>query len=215
MTRKLTLGDNGARRLLALHHLRIRHLLSAVPRKVRRELETELDEHLFEIYEHTPGQTEIERLQASFRRLGDPRDFLTPLIGAALFNRAAEPRGAWALLGNLAAMAQAGLRNAGLLVLNAVIGLTGAGLVFFALAVFLRPGMAGVFPEGDGVQVRIFGWPTDDVSVLPIWGAVLIGLAGAGLLYLAQKWVWHSATGLIGRAFPTLSGIEFDRDRED
>jgi len=195
-----------ARRMLILHHLRVRHLLSGLPAKVRRDLEAGLDEHLLEVFEHSPAGDEHDRLKAALERLGDPRDFLSPLIGDALLKLGNNRNGPSALLSNMLALAGSGARTMAVLSLNLFLGASGFVMTVFSLTVTFRPGRAGVFQIGpDSYQIRIVGWPTEDVSVLPIWGGLLIGVAGIGLAYLAQRWVRRAATALILRAFP-LSG---------
>ncbi|KCZ84537.1 hypothetical protein HAD_02620 [Hyphomonas adhaerens MHS-3] len=205
MSKKFETTDSAAKRLLLLHHLRVRHLLSDLPAAVRRELETGLDDHLAEVFDHIPGADDHERLKVALERLGDPRDFLAPLIGDVLLSQSGGTARPSALVSNMFALATSGAKSLVTLAFNAFLGVTGAIMLIFSVAFFLRPGMAGVFPTGeDGYQVRIMGWPTDEVSVLPVWGTLVIGLVGLGLLYLSQRWMWRAATSLIARAFPAV-----------
>src|SRR5687767_14533852 len=75
-----------ARRAWRHYRLRVELMLSSVSLGVRRELLDDLARHVRDLVDHgQDGASEFERLQAALERMGDPREFLTPLIGEAIF----------------------------------------------------------------------------------------------------------------------------------
>jgi hypothetical protein len=200
MSDALNFSSVAAKRILLLHRLRVRHLLGSLPPRTRRVLMLDLDDHLAEVLDHLDITDENERLRAALQRLGDPRDFLAPLVGNALFGDEQSDDGFMAMVSNAAALAMSGVKSVILLGINLVLGFIGSGMILFCLTTLMRPGRAGVFEIGaDQYQGRIWGYPTEDPSLLPVWGSLFIGILGIAIFYFVQKWLRNAARALIAQ----------------
>lgn len=190
------------RRLFSLHRLRVLHILAGLPRSVRTGLANDLDDHLLEIYHHIEGADEHARLQSALTRLGDPSEFLAPLVGEALFERQTRPDSLMTSIRQGAALAMSGATNLSLLVVNMIFGAAGLVLTLIGLGTLARPGRSGVFEIAPGeFHARIWGAVTEEQSILPLWGGLLIMLSGLAVLYLVQKWLRQAALKLIANSF--------------
>lgn len=202
MTEALNFSTLAAKRILLLHRLRVRHLLGALPPRTRQALMSDLDDHLAEVLDHLDIANENERLQLALERLGDPRDFLAPLVGDALFRGDQSPEGLKAIASNAIALAMSGVKSLVLLGINTVLAILGSGMLVFCMTLLLRPGLAGVFKVDSGeYQARLWGYPTAEPSLLPVWAALFLGVLGVAILYLVQKWIRSAARQLIARTF--------------
>jgi hypothetical protein len=206
MSDALKFSSIAARRVLLLHRLRVRHLLGSLPSRTRKVLMSDLDDHLAEVLDHLDISNEDERLQTALKRLGDPRDFLAPLVGDALFGGEQSDDGFMAMVSNAVALAMSGAKSVTLLGINLVLGFIGSGMILFCLTTLTRPGRAGVFEiAADQYQGRIWGYPTEDPSLLPVWGSLLIGVLGIAILYFVQNWLRNAARALIAQTLSESS----------
>lgn len=84
MADQLVLDDPFARLVWRLYLLRARSVLAAAPAATRTELLDDLKNHLWEIMPPTQDRSdERKRLKAALARIGDPKEFLSPLLAAA------------------------------------------------------------------------------------------------------------------------------------
>jgi len=99
--------DPRARRAWRLFRLRADLMLSSVSASVRRELLEDLTAHVRDVLENDKtAATEYERLDAALQRIGDPKEFLAPLLAEAVFRNPPRDAGwaaAWRSLGLFAA----------------------------------------------------------------------------------------------------------------
>lgn len=136
---------------------------------------------------------EYERLQAALDRLGDPREFLTPLIGEAIFRDARRDIGLGqagrAMLSLLSRGWRFGWRSASVL----LAALLGALTILIAVGSLLDPAAVGLFRLGpDDVQLRLLGGQ-GGVPIATPWLAI-------GLLVLATMslvFSWRQARRLV------------------
>ena len=83
MADHLVLNDPFARLVWRLYLLRARSVLAAAPAATRTELIGDLKNHLWEIMTPTEDRSEErKRLKSALARIGDPQDFLSPLLAA-------------------------------------------------------------------------------------------------------------------------------------
>lgn len=92
MADQLVLNDPFARLVWRLYLLRARSILSSAPAATRIELLGDLKNHLWELMsatgdknddENNDENNERKRLKTALARLGDPRDFLAPLLATS------------------------------------------------------------------------------------------------------------------------------------
>lgn len=177
--------DARARRTWNLYFLRAEAVLSPLSTSVRRELIDDLKAHVRDILanEKTAGD-EVARLAAALERVGNPREFLAPLLADAVF-RAPPQHGSFGMAyRTLSLYAARGtsylLRTLGL-VLAAAAGFV---VALAALNSMLRPDRAGLFLlDSDTYQLRILGLSAGTgEQLLSSWMAVVLMAAGFALI---------------------------------
>jgi hypothetical protein len=200
--------DPKARRAWRHFRLRVELMLSSVSSGVRRELLDDLAAHVRDMVARSPdGAGEYEKLKAALDRMGDPREFLAPLIGEAIFR---DPRrdvgfgqAGRAMLALLSRGWSLAWRSASLL----FAALFGALTILVAAGSLLDPTAVGLFRLGpDDVQLRLLGGEGGMPLLVP-WIAIgLLALAAVSIGF-----VWRQARRLV---FEILigGGIENDPD---
>ncbi|HXI87690.1 MAG TPA: hypothetical protein VNH64_09540 [Parvularculaceae bacterium] len=171
-------------------------LLGGVSGAIRRQLLEDLTAHIRDCVENEPHELpEFERVKAALAKVGDPREFVAPLLADAVLN--ASPRRA-GLAASLRAIIQyagfgwAYLARAAMLCATLAVG---GGLLVLAVSAILRPDAAGVFvAPPDNVQFSIFGWSEHEgTPFLYPWLAIALGIIGGLLLWLG----WRSARRIL------------------
>lgn len=196
--------DARARYAWRLYFLRAEAVLSPLASPVRRELIDDLKAHVRDILANdTSGGDEFAHLQAALERVGNPREFLAPLLADAVF-RAPLQQGRFAL--TLRAVALYAARGTGYFV--RALGLATAGALGLSVAVaalnsFLRPDRAGLFLIGDEhYQLRILGFgPSAGEQLLTPWLAALIIALGVALIFWTLRRARKMLMELIAGAF--------------
>jgi hypothetical protein len=178
--------DPRARRAWRLYFLKAEAVLTPLSASVRRELIDDLKAHVADILanEQLAGDEPV-RLAAALQRVGDPKEFLAPLLAEAVF-RAPPQHGSLAMtyrtLSLYAGRGAAYMVRAVGLVLAAAAGVS---VAIAALNSLIRPDRAGLFfVEPDTYQLRILGLsPGAGEQLLAPWMAVL--LIGLGIALIA------------------------------
>lgn len=169
--------DARARRAWRLYFLRAEAAMSPLSSSVRRDLIDDLQAHVRDVLanDRTQGD-EFARLQAALARVGNPKEFLAPLVAEAVF-RAPPQHGSLAMAYRTVTLyASRGtsyfLRALGLVLAAAA----GVVLALAAFSSLLRPDRAGLFQIGnDEYQLRVFGFaPGTGEQLLASWMAVII-----------------------------------------
>ena len=201
-------SDPKARRAWRRFRLRVELMLSSVSRGVRHELLDDLAAHVRDTVERGPDDApEYERLQAALDRLGDPREFLAPLIGDAIFRDPRRDVGfgqtGRALLALLSRGWHFAWRSAALLLAASL----GALTILVAAGSLLNPADVGLFRLGpDDVQLRLFGGSGGVPLFVPWLAIVLLGVAA-----LAVALAWRLGRRL---AFEILINGASDHDSD-
>jgi len=177
--------DARARRAWRLYFLRAEAAMSPLSSSVRRELIDDLQAHVRDVLanDKTEGD-ELAKVQAALGRVGNPREFLAPLVADAVF-RARPQHGSFAMTyRTLALYASRGtsyfLRALGLVLAAA----SGILIALAALNRLFRPESAGLFQLGaDEYQLRVFGFgEAAGEQLLAPWLAVLLIAAGIAVV---------------------------------
>ncbi|HEY0115258.1 MAG TPA: hypothetical protein VGB54_06020 [Allosphingosinicella sp.] len=180
-------SDAKARRAWRHFRLRVELMLSSVSAGVRRELLDDLASHVRDLVAHGgEGVGEYERLQAALDRMGDPREFLAPLIGEAIFREPHRDVGfGQAGRAMLALLSRGwGLAWRSALVLLAVF--LGGLAILVAAGSLLDPDAVGLFRLGpDEIQLRLLGGQGGEPLFAP-WLA--LGLLALAAVSLALAW---------------------------
>ena len=167
--------DPEARRAWRRFRLRAEIMLGAVSPKVRRELIDELAMHVREIVEHTSEGGEADRVNAALARVGDPMDFLTPLVGDAVLRQPHQNVGAaqaWRVVFAAAAHGSAMAANAAWI---AVMAFVASMMFLVSLGSLVRPENIGLFLIGpDDYQLRLLGGDGGTPVFAPWLGLALL-----------------------------------------
>ena len=182
--------DARARRVWNLYFLKAEAVLSPLAAQVRRELIDDLKTHVRDILANEPHSgDEVTQLKAALDRVGNPREFLAPLLAEAVFRTPPRLADAGMTMRTLFAYAGRGtiylLRALGLVLLAA----TGFSVAMASLNSLVRPDRAGLFLIGkDEYQLRLLGLgESTGQQLLEPWMAVLLILAGAAMILLALR----------------------------
>lgn len=182
--------DARARRAWSLYFLKAEAVLSPLSAGVRRELITDLKAHIGDILanELLVGD-ELVRLNAALERVGNPKEFLAPLVADAVFKAPPTLGGLGMTLRTFSLYAARGttysLRALGLVLVAAA----GFCIALASLNSLFRPQSAGLFQlGGDEVQLRLLGLgATGGQQLLEPWMAALLILAGGMLIVFAVR----------------------------
>ena len=172
-----------ARRAWRHYRLRVDLMLSSVSRGVRRELLDDLARHVRDLVDHGhDGASEFERLQAALNRMGDPREFLAPLIGEAIFRDPRRDVGFGQAGRATLALLSRGWRLAWRSALTLVAALLATIAALIAFGSLLEPDAVGLFRLGpDDIQLRLLG-SQGGVPLFTPWFAVgLLALSAASI----------------------------------
>jgi hypothetical protein len=176
-----------ARRAWRHFRLRVELMLSSVSSGVRRELLDDLTAHVRDLVAHGSDSVgEYERLRAALERIGDPRDFLAPVIGDAIFRDPRRDVGfgqvGRALLSLFSRGWHVAWRAASVLLATVL----GALAILVAIGSLLEPGAVGLFRLGpDDIQIRLLGG-RGGVPLFTPWFA--IGLSALAVVSMAFAW---------------------------
>ena len=194
--------DARARRAWNLYFLKAEAVLSPLAASVRKELIGDLQAHVRDILANEKiGGDEFVRLQAALDRVGNPKEFLAPLLADAVF-KAPPQHGSFAMTyRTLSLYASRGTtylaRTLGL-VLAAASGLI---VALAALNSLFRPDHAGLFRLGDDeYQVRVMGFgEAGGEQLLAPWAAIALIAVGAAVLWWTARRVRRMLLELIAQ----------------
>ena len=169
-------------------------MLSSVSSSVRRELLDDLDAHVREMVAHGPdGTGEYERLQAAIDRMGDPREFLAPLIGEAIFRDPRRDVGFGQAGRTMLALLSRGWGLAWRSAAALLAAFLGGLAILIAGGSLLDPRKVGLFRLGpDEVQLRLLGGQVGEPLFAP-WLAIGLVVLAAGSMAFA----WRQARRLV------------------
>jgi hypothetical protein len=183
-----------ARRAWRQFRFRADLMLSSVSAGVRRELLEELAAHVRDLVANDHGGvSEYDKLRTALERIGDPREFLTPLIGDAIFRAPSRdvglPQAARAMLSLLSRGWRLGWRAASALLAALVGGL--ATLV--GVGSLIDPAAVGLFQTGpDDFHLRLLGGQGGTPLLAPWFAIALLALAA-----MSMAFAWRQARRLI------------------
>ena len=179
-----------SRRLWRRYKLRVELLLSSVSPSVRRELVSDLTAHVRDMLASEPSDVpENERLAAALKRLGDPKEFVAPLLADAVFRDPPGDAGVIAALRSLGAYAARGWRFFISSVFVAVASVSSVGMLILAAGGLIWPDRIGIFEVSvDNYQARILGsTQAYGEALLWPWLSVLLAIVGTMLALFAWR----------------------------
>jgi hypothetical protein len=186
--------DPKARRAWRQFRLRVELMLSSVSGGVRRELLDDLAGHVRDLVAHGPdGAGEYQRLQAALDRMGDPREFLAPLVGEAIFRDPRRDVGLGQTGRAMLSLLSRGWRLAWRSASTLLAVLLGALAILVAFGNLLHPEAVGLFRLGpDDIQLRLLGSRGGEPLFTPWFAIGLLGLAAVSLAF-----AWRQARRLV------------------
>lgn len=174
--------------------LRVELMLGSVSAGVRRELLDDLTAHVGELVAHgEEGTSESERLRAALDRVGDPREFLAPLAGEAIFRDPRRDLGVGQAGRAMLSLLSRGRRLAWRSASTLLAALLGALAVLVAFGSVIKPEAVGLFRLGpDDIQLRLWGGH-GGVPLFRLWFAIgVLALAVASMAF-----AWRQARRLV------------------
>jgi hypothetical protein len=169
--------------------LRVELMLSSVSGEVRRELLDDLATHVRDLVAHGQvGAGEHERLRAALDRMGDPREFLAPLVGEAVFRDPGRDVGFGQAGRAMMSLLSRGWRLACRSASTLLAALLGVVALLAALGSLLDPEAVGLFRLGpDDIQLRLLRGQ-GGVPLFTPWLAVgLLALAAASITFACRQ----------------------------
>lgn len=177
--------ESRARRAWRLYFLRAEAVLGPVSASVRRELLDDLKAHVRDILANDKSDgDEFVRVSAALARVGNPKEFLAPLVADAVF-RAPPYHGSFAMVyRTLSLYAGRGTSYLAKALGLVVAAAAGVMIAVAALNSLFRPDRAGLFLIGDDeYQLRILGFgASGGEQLLSPWLAVVVVAAGFALV---------------------------------
>ena len=183
-----------ARQAWRRYRLRAELMLSSVSGDVRRELLEDLATHVRELVAHgEDGASEYDRLRVALERMGDPREFLAPLVGEAIFRDPRRDVGFGQAARAMLSLLSRGWRLAWRSASSLLAALLGALATLVAIGSLLDPEAVGLFRLGpDDFHLRLLGGQ-GGVPLFTPWFAIgLLALATVSLAF-----AWRQARGLV------------------
>jgi hypothetical protein len=167
--------------------LRVELMLSSVSASVRRELLDDLAAHVRDLVAHgEDGAGEYERLQAALDRIGDPREFLAPLVGEAIFRDPRRDVGLGQAGRAVLSLLSRGWRLAWRSASTLLAVLLGALATVVGFGSLLKPDAVGLFRVGaDDIYLRLLGGQ-GGVPLFRPWFA--LGLLALAVVSIAFAW---------------------------
>lgn len=177
-------SDPRARALWRRYYQRATYALGAVAASARREMLGHLREHVEEALRLSDDEEpEYDRLADILDRLGEPREFLAPLVSEAVLRRPSPPNPLAAALDSINAACRLGSTLLATALAYPMLAIAGAALTTLGFMRALAPDTAGVFALApDEYQVRILGDHDGGQQVMPLWAALLLLPLGAAIV---------------------------------
>jgi uncharacterized membrane protein len=190
---------------------RVKALLSSVPASEQVEFLKEIQSHIYEAYQHTPGENDVARILAVLRNLGEPSEVVADRLPDAMLRSGARRNLPLYILGGLFVALfgiPLGAGGIGVLVglLGALAGLlagyfavTGSTLLVGALFILLglirviSPHLWDILLAAGIIQMN--GPPAEfldrfspaDQGFLMIMAGGILGVAGLSLLWVGKR----------------------------
>lgn len=187
-----TFNDPAAARAWRDYFAEVDRLLASVGAADRAELRADLETHLMDSFAEGDGG-EADRLASTMRRLGEPADYLRPIIAEQLLERGTRSYAPVPIARGLYHSVKLGSTRA---VVAAGFALGYIMLAIFALMAVLKPvwgDHVGLFREPDGkVSFGIVANSTAASELLGLW-IIPIALLLTALLYIILTRTLRSA----------------------
>ena len=168
--------DPRSRALWRHYELRARYALAATTAGVRRELLEDLSAHVRDaLIANADGSPEHDRLKTILTRLGEPEEYLAPLLAEAVLRRPGPSNAFAASADAISAAWRLGVGVLAIAIAYPLIALLALGTSTLAVMRIALPQTAGVFAlSADEYQVRVLGGSALGDQVMPVWLAVLL-----------------------------------------
>jgi uncharacterized membrane protein len=160
--------------------------LGPLDEQQRRELEMEVQDHLLRSFQEIAGANEAEKLLLAIEHLGEPAEFVKPLLADKLLGKASRTLTPKAVFSGLYYYLFGGIKRMLLGLLFGVGYMLSCGLVIMAVLKPFFPKNIGllIFADGDwsfGIKIHNAGLKTD---ALGYW-IMPLGLLAGMLIYFA------------------------------
>jgi hypothetical protein len=163
---------------------RIKAICRKLPDDAQRELILELEDHLYESFRAQPGESEVEKLAIAIENMGDPDEFVRPLVAdhqLAAAGRTLDPRSVF--LGLLYNTSR-GAKAVGASFLYGLGYLLSLGFLLVALGKPFSPDRIGLFVRsGGGLVMGILDQPPAGSTELLGYWIIPVGIVLSVVIY--------------------------------
>jgi hypothetical protein len=178
--------DPVAIRIWEQYFKRLARAIRSLDKEQRVELELEVQDHLLQAFRETSGANEAERLLTAMEHLGEPDDFIKPMLADKLLGEASRTFTPKAVFTGLYYYLFGGAKRVLLGSLFGVGYVISFALMAMAVMKVFFPGHVGLLAFADGDWT--FGFKLDNsglkADVLGYW-VIPIGMAAGLLIYSA------------------------------
>ncbi len=163
---------------------RIKTICRPLPDDAQRELILELEDHLYESFRAQPGESEVEKLAIAIENMGDPDEFVRPLVAdhqLAAAGRTMDPRSVFlGLLYNTSRGAKAVAAS----FLYGLGYLLSLGFLLVAIGKPFSPDRVGLFARsGGGLVMGILDQPPAGSTELLGYWIIPVGIVLSVVIY--------------------------------
>lgn len=178
-------NDSVSARIWEQYFRRVQRFSRSLESEFQQELKLELQDHLYESFNREPGENEAERLLNAIDKIGDPEEYIRPMVADRLLMSASRSMNPKSVLTGLYYNISGGVKYAFLSLFFAVGYMMAVLFWLMALLKPLIPGSIGLFvynSGGFGFGV-IDGSPGPRSELLGYW-LIPIGIILGLLIYL-------------------------------
>ena len=83
-------SDEIAQKIWNQYFLRVKFFSKSINSKIRQELKLEIQDHLYESFSRETGESEAERLLNAIDKIGDPEEYIKPMVAERLLMDASQ-----------------------------------------------------------------------------------------------------------------------------
>ncbi len=177
-------SDPLAQRIWNQYFRRVKFFSKSIQPESQQELKLEIQDHLYESFSRETGGSEADRLLNAIDKIGDPEEYITPMVAERLLVDASQTYNPKTIVRGLYYYIRGGVKH----VFFSLLFLIGYGIAFmiglFTILKILFPEYVGIFLHKSGEYSYGFDAnQTNAAEVLGYW-LIPIGVGLAVLLYM-------------------------------
>jgi len=141
----MKLNNENAGKILAMYQKRVAYIIKPLSEKDRRDIEMELDSHIYESMARYPKQDEVSTLLYALEKLGEPEQFLPAVVAERKLAQAGKSFNPAHIASALALNIGRGFIKTVLFIISSLLYLFSAALIILSVLKLFSPRHTGVF----------------------------------------------------------------------